>query len=116
MIRTLDFNGPKAPKRFELLYTALLAGGDGKGERNAQTIRKEARLLDQLDAISELAPVPVEANGHAPRCLTTPASISVPQEDFDLLFQYAEKTPWTPRASREAVDLWDWLSAAERKD
>jgi hypothetical protein len=43
-------------------------------------------------------------------------AVTVAQEDFDLLVTYAEKCGWTPRVAREVVDLWDWLSAAPRKD
>lgn len=116
MTRVLLFEGIHGPRRFELLRTALLNGGDGKGERNAATIRKEARLLDLLDTISD----PTGAtNGNEPdRILNLGAlcQLEVSQEDFQLLQQYAEKTPWTPRAARQAVDLFDWLSAAERRD
>jgi hypothetical protein len=114
MTRALTFDGPRGPKRFELLYTALMSAGDGKGDRTAPTIRKEARLFDSLDEISEVNPE--AAPGNVDRRLTAPASIEVSQEDHELLVKYAETTPWAPRASREAVDLWDWLSAAERRD
>lgn len=113
MTRTLSFDGPRGAKRFELLWLALMNGGDGKGERNPVTIRKEARLQTLLDTISE------SVNGSEPptRALAKEgASVAVPQEDFDLLQSYSEKCGWTPRVAREVVDLWDWLSAAPRKD
>lgn len=111
MTRVLNFEGERATQRFELLRAALLNGGDGKGERTALTIRKEARLLDLFDTIST-------PNGSPDvRVLSEGAQLLViPQEDFELLQLYAEKTPWTPRVARQAVDLWDWLSAAERRD
>ncbi|HVQ42146.1 MAG TPA: hypothetical protein VMS54_08070 [Vicinamibacterales bacterium] len=114
MTRTLVFDGPRAAKRFELLWLSLLNGGDGKGDRSPVTIRKEARLQTLLDTISES----VEGPGDPPlrKLAGEAATIAVPQEDFDLLVTYAEKTGWTPRVAREVVDLWDWLSAAPRKD
>ena len=115
VIRILDFDGERGAQRFLLLRTALLQAGDGKGERSAPTIRKEARLLDALDAISD--PTGPSSNGGDPdRILREACNLEISQEDFELLQQYAEKTPWTPRAARQAVDLWDWLSAAERQD
>jgi hypothetical protein len=114
MTRVLTFEGPRGPKRFELLYTALMSAGDGKGDRSAATIRKEARLFDAFDEISETNPDAIP--GNVARRLVKPAALTVSQEDHELLVKYAETTPWAPRASREAVDLWDWLSAAERRD
>jgi hypothetical protein len=116
MTRVIVFDGPKGPRRFELLRTALVNGGDGKSDRTPAVIRKEARLLDAFDAISRS-----EANQDPDwRVLSTngsdPLSLTVSQEDFDLLTQYSEKAQWTPRAARDAVDLWDWLSSAEKRD
>jgi hypothetical protein len=113
MTRTLVFDGPHGAKRFELLWLALIVGGDGKGERTPTVIRKEARLQALFEPISE------SIHGSEPpsRVLTTEdAALEVTQEDFDVLQQYAEKVAWTPRYAREVVDLWDWLSAAPRKD
>lgn len=120
MTRVLTFDGPKAARRFDLLLTAVLGGGDGKGERSPMTIRKEARLQDEFDRISEPhAAVNGTPVGEADRQLKVGGDTAVlvlQQEDFELLQQYTEKTPWTPRVSRDVVDLWDWLSAAERRD
>src|SRR5262245_25113945 len=55
--RVLVFNGdPRSDKRFQLCRTAVLNAGDRKGARDRETIRKEARILDALDAISEPDP------------------------------------------------------------
>jgi hypothetical protein len=90
-----------------------MAGGDGKGERTPVTIRKEARLQDALEPISD----PPSNGGPSTRTLKPDgATITVSQEDFELLQQYSEKTPWNPAASRDVCDLWDWLSTAEKRD
>jgi hypothetical protein len=118
MTRVLVFDGPKGPRRFELLRTALMNGGDGKSDRSPAIIRKEARLLDTFDTISR--PETNQQQDPEWRVLSTnggdPLSLTVSQEDFDLLLQYSEKAQWTPRAARDAVDLWDWLSSAEKRD
>ena len=119
MTRVLIFDGPKATKRFELLRAALMNAGDGKGDRGPSTIRKEARLQDMLDEISEAYNGNGNGTGQDPdaRVLRDGShTLTLQQEDFDLLSQYADKTQWAPRAARAAVDLWDWLSAAERRD
>ena len=114
MTRVLVFDGERGAKRFQLAWTALFSG-DGKGERSAAIIRREARLQTAFDAISE--PVTVTAQGEPDRALVSGgATILLAQEDFDLLQQYTEKTPWLPRASRDVVDLWDFLSAAEKRE
>ena len=114
MKRVLDLTGPRAPLRFQLLWATLTAGGDGKGERTPMIIRKEARLQDTLEPISD----PKPGNGGPPERTLKPegATVTLSQEDFDLLVQYSEKTQWNPAASRDVVDLWDWLSTADKQD
>ena len=111
MTRVLEFSGPRALKRFQLLWASLMAGGDGKGERTPATIRKEARLQTLLEDASES----VNGDG-ANRTLRDSCEVSLSQEDFDLLQQYSEKTQWSPQVSKDVVDLWDWLSTAEKRD
>lgn len=112
MTRILVFKGPKAEKRFELLWAALHISDD-KAERNPVIIRKEARLQDMLEKIS------IGRNGGDPiqnRELKGEPTLTVTQEDFEHLQKVTEQVKWTPLASRDVVDMWDWLSAAEKKD
>ena len=115
MQRVLDLTGPKASMRFTLLWSTLMAGGDGKGERTPTIIRKEARLYDAFELVSVALS---SANGGPPQRELVPdgATVILAQEDFELLQQYSEKTQWNPAASRQVVDLWDWLSTAEKRD
>lgn len=113
MKRVLTFDGTKAAKRFELCRVAVLAAGDGKGERGRAAIRAEARLLDAFDAVS--TPAPKEAADQDARALKPEGgTVTLSQEDHDVLSKYVDTTPWLPRASRDAVDLQDFLSAAEK--
>jgi hypothetical protein len=111
MTRVLVFDGVKAAKRFELCRIAVLAGGDGKGERTRDVIRKEARLLDALDAVSTPAPTPEDP---AARAVVIPQTVSISQDDYQLLEKYLDTCPWLPRTARDAVDVQDWISAAEK--
>jgi hypothetical protein len=116
MKRLLTFNGDgRSPKRFQLLWTALLAGGGGDDKsRTPAVIRKEARLQDALEEISD----PVAATPNEPdRALKSEGgTLTLAQEDFELLQTYTEKTPWTPRVARDVVDLWDFLSACPKEE
>jgi hypothetical protein len=112
MTRILVFSGPRAPKRFELLWAALHISDD-KAERNPTIIRKEARLQDILEKAS------IPANGGDPilsRELKGEPTLTLTQEDFDFLQKATEQVKWTPMASKDVVDLWDWLSVAEKND
>ena len=117
MTRVLIFDGPHGPKRFELLHAALTMAGDGKGDRLPATIRKEARLQEALEALSEPNPAAPDGEGRVLKASENGhLRLTVSQEDFDLLQQYTERTAWNPRISRQVCDLWDWMSAAEKKE
>lgn len=114
MTRVLVFDGPRAAKRFELCRLALLSAGDGKGDRTRETVRKEARLLDALDSVS-VRDMSKPADQDV-RVVTPDSRLTLSQDDYLLLTQYLETTPWLPRWSREVVDVQDWVSAAEKVD
>lgn len=123
---------PKNAKRLEMLYLAVHNAGDKSGKRDRDTIRKEARILDALDAVSDLADEtaqPLCANcgclldaRHHGLPATREKRVPKPGEqhlelgadDFKLLDQYLETTPWLPSSSRAAVDVLDWFGAAEK--
>jgi hypothetical protein len=111
---TFDGNG-RGQRRFDILYAAMLLGAP-KGTRGLDTIRREARVLDALDAIS--TPVDVAAApGPIPQRHVTPdATLVLAQPEFELLARYLEAVEWAPFASRDVVDAADWLSAAPRGD
>lgn len=121
MKRVLNFdpaNGRSA-KRFEMCLTAILQAGDQKGQRDRETIRKEARLLDAFDAISE----PIQKDGEKPiggpverQLLPTGGTVTLSQDDHTLLTKYLDTTPWLPRAARDAVDVQDFADQAEKVD
>jgi hypothetical protein len=116
MKRIVKFEGEKAAKRFELARTALLNAGDGKGERNRERVRKEARLMEAFDRISE----PVDpANPDGERklaCGISGDTLILSQEDHKLVEEYLSTTPWLPRSARAAVDAQDWWESAEKEE
>lgn len=115
MKRVLTFDGVKSERRFEMCRVAVISAGNGKGARDRETIRKEARLLDAFDAISKPAPTPNDPDA---RVLVEDANrtVTIGQEDHALLASYLDTTPWLPRASRDAVDVQDWVDSADKVD
>ena len=113
MKRIVKFDGEKAEKRFELIRVALLNAGDGKGERNRERIRKEARLMDALDSISD----PKDANPDGDRTLKFDVqTLTLAQDDHKLIEDYLAATPWLPRTARQAVDVQDWWETAVKEE
>ena len=137
MVRVLTFSegDAKNAKRFELILTALHLAGDKSGKRDFELVRKEARMLKAFRAISDPAPdgtVTLCANcgavleaTHAGMVATRDRRVLKPgaqalvlqPEDYKILDQYIEKTPWLPSSAEDAVDMYDdWFSAAEKRD
>lgn len=114
--RVVNFDGNgRGQKRFEILYAAILLGAP-KGARGLETVRREARILDALDAISTAADA-ASASGLPPlRHVQPGARLALAQPDFELLGRYLEAVEWTPAASRDVIDAADWWSAAAHED
>lgn len=89
---------------FPLIYQGFLHGGNGPQAKGMEVLRREVRILDKLEAISE------DRDGD--RILTTvPAVVLLEQPEYELLRRYFENTPWTTAVSRKIVNIADWLSA-----
>lgn len=118
MKRVLTFDGEKASKRFELCRVALLAAGDGKGTRDRETTRKEARLLDAFDSVSVPGGTEQDPDRRILKDVDAgePLRIELSQDDHTLLTKYLDATPWLPRAARDAVDVQDWADNASKID
>src|SRR5262245_3688194 len=130
-----DPTDERSAKRFQMIRTAILIAGDRKGTRDRETIRKEARLLDALDGISELDPRAVGSTcpacgaqldavaaaaaaggGEPARRLNGGGKIELRAEDHALLTKYLDTAPWLPASSRAARDVQDFADAAEKID
>lgn len=94
---------------FKRMYEGMLLGG-GQGARGIDAIRREARILDALDAISD----PEDTPRGPERTVKPDAVLELDQVDFAVLESHVAKAPWLPVAARQIVDLVDWLSAAEK--
>jgi hypothetical protein len=114
MKRIVKFEGDKAAKRFDSVRMALLNSGDGKGERSRDRVRREARVLDLLDTISE----PIDqANPDGPRKLKADGgTLTLDQPDHKLIEDYLSTAPWNAAGSRGAVDAQDWWESAGKEE
>lgn len=102
----------KSQKRFELLYGAMLLGGQQPGARGGiEVLRREARILDALDAIST-----PESGNEETRSVVIDSVLSLQQPDFELLKKRLEEAPWLPKIARNVVDAVDWLGTAAEKE
>lgn len=128
-----DAADERSEKRFQMCRTAILIAGDRKGTRDRETIRKEARLLDALDSISEvdtrehahvacpscgaqlasLSAVQLNGDGEPPRRLVG-GRVELRAEDHALLTKYLDSAPWLPASSRAARDVQDFADAPEK--
>ena len=114
MKRTLTFDAaePKRGARLYRLYEAVLFPVQG---RTIEVIRREARLLDGLEAITEPDPdgKKIAGDNMEPRRLK-PGTVVLEVEEADItdVFKKRLELPdtWLPKVSREIVDTITWLN------
>jgi hypothetical protein len=105
-------------EKFALLYQGFLNGGTGQS-RGLEVMRREARVLDKLDAISQPEIIQidgktVETNDRVPKL--GEQVLLLEQPEYELLKAHFEATPWTTRVVRKVVSICDWLSAIPLED
>jgi hypothetical protein len=118
--RSLTF-APEDTKRFELLLTGFLLGGNQlypQSSRTRDDRKREAKILRALKAISD-PPIVPSGNGQPPdetrRSLSvTGGAVSLEQDQFDIVIKYVEACPFLTHVSDDVDDLLDWLYAAPR--
>jgi hypothetical protein len=112
LVRVVAFDdSARNQRRFDLYYAAILLGAP-KGVRGLEVIRREARVLDALDAISDPLTADAGPGDVARRHVQAGRALLLSQPEFDLLTQYLAGAEWIPIVSRDVVDAADWLSAA----
>ena len=101
----------------ELIYQGFVIGGSQQEKKPISSIRLEARLLDKLDTISELAEGTYPTGDAIRKFSGEPKEFLVTREELDLIIKYVNSVPWTTRVSREIVKILDILETApERAD
>lgn len=116
MTRTLTFNvATHNQQRFRLLYEAILLGGQTPSRGSGiDVLRKEAAILDALDAVSDPPATDAQTlvNGDRARQVRPGEILVLAQHELDLLKKRLEDGPWLPQVARQVVDVVDWCSAA----
>jgi hypothetical protein len=118
--RTLTFTAEDG-KRFELLLTGFLLGGNQANKdasRSRDDRKREAKILRGLKAISD-APITPSTNGQPPdetrRTLhAAGGAVVLEQDQLDVVIKYVEACPFLTHVSDDVDDLLDWLYAAPR--
>jgi len=116
MKKTLVFDSDKGAQRFARLYEALIIGSVSPNqERDFDVYRREAKLADAFEAISDPEPSlrPLTETIPARRLHALnggPPQITVDGADIELLKKRLRlKDFWAAAAVRSVVDAYDWL-------
>jgi hypothetical protein len=106
MLRVVTFdNDERGKTRFQRLYQAMILA-QIKEDRTLEIMRREASILDKLEAIS------VMVKGE--RVVEPDADLALTVQEHTLLASYILKVPWTTTASKSVVDAADFLEAADK--
>jgi hypothetical protein len=99
---------------FNLLYQGFTVGGNSQQSKTMQVVRREAKILDKLEAISQpVLPASVYPSGEPVRELRdAAATLRLTAEEHELLKKYFDAVPWTTQASRFVVKMADRIEAA----
>lgn len=103
---------------FGLLYQGFIIGGNSIDKKTMQVIRREAKVLDKLEAISQPRGDERYPTGDRVRELiasedSKPITLLLEDEELELLKTYFESVPWVTKVSREVVRLADLLDSAK---
>lgn len=118
MARVLTFipNDERSAKRFAVCWQAVVHGGQAIESKTRQirsfdVQRREGKLLDAFDVVSE--PEPNDPNKIGLRRLRPEGgAVTMTTELFAMLCEYIEAVGWMGMAVRDAVDTRDWLPEA----
>ena len=124
MRRVLTFDDSAAGRdRFMMLYQGFNAGGQLRYVREQKTMqvtRLESRLLDKLDAISDVAPSGT-MNALVMRSLKNGEGeqrVALDEPEYELLKGHFECAAgaWVPVMAREVAAVADWLAGIVQVD
>lgn len=103
-------------KRFEYLFHGLIILGNQNTQKGLSVLRTEIGLLDKFEQISKPCEcgktIPGSKEPDRELLPETTSQIEIEDTEFDLLYDYVSKVPWSIGASaREAIRTLDWLKA-----
>lgn len=125
-MRVLVFEGnEQGATRFQFLYTGLLRGTPQGGLRGLEQMRRAAKILEKLEAVSEVVRHPADQNrvlyygdtGDVVRQLIeSGGQVELADEEFDMLRSHFENAPQTAGAAKAYVDTADFLSTSPTRN
>lgn len=98
---------------FGILFQGFIIGGNTVEKKTMQVIRREAKILDKFEAISEPVGEDKYPTGDRVRKVNGPAVLKLEDEELELLKSYFESVSWVTKVSREVVRLADLLDSAK---
>ena len=116
-MRTLRFEKDElSQKRFEVIFHGLIVTGNQNTSKGLSVLNREISLLDKLEFISK----PCECGKKLPGLdepdreldwdTDTLKTITIDDKEFDLLFDYICRVPWSIGApARLALNTLNWL-------
>lgn len=116
-MRTLTFSDDEqSKKRFEVLFHGMYVLGNQNTQKGLSVLRTEIAILDKLESISKpcdcgkTLPGSKESDRELMFLDDVPSTVVINDQEFDLLYDYVSKVPWSiGAASRAALSTLDWL-------
>jgi hypothetical protein len=116
-MRKLKFTeDAESKKRFEILLHGLMVNGNQTAQKGLSVLKLEISILDKLESISapcecgKKLPGSQESDRELAFGADKTLEISIADSEFDLLYDYIGKVPWSiGESSRLALKTLDWL-------
>jgi hypothetical protein len=118
MIRHFQFaNEDISKERFEYIFHGLIIMGNQNTQKGLSVLNREISLLDKIEKISKPCECGkmVAGSQEPDRELVfnddnTSPELVVDDAEFDILFDYVSKVPWSiGKSSRGAISCLNWM-------
>ena len=117
MKRVLIFEGEKAARRYTYIYEGFVIGGQRDEKKSFDVVRKEAKILDKLQAagvVQDGDGIPGLGDKYTLNPESSPVVLTQPEHD--LVKARLEATPWRTHLAPQVVDAVDWFCAAPQEE
>lgn len=108
-MKVLDFTGPEAKERYDLLYEGLI--GTPRGLEAPSETRVIGKILDKLEAIG----VSEKKNGAATFVLNGGGEVELEDAEHKLMSDCLSEVRWRTAGARKATSAMEWFNAAPEK-
>jgi hypothetical protein len=103
----------ESKQRFETLFHGLIVYGNQNTTKGLSVLSREIGLLDKLESISKPCECGKTIGNEPDRELIFPAEITINDSEFDMLYDYISKVPWSiGKPARIALKTLEWLKGA----